>query len=53
MAEEKKEEKKETKKKVSKKDAFIARKLQIINAMPDGYKKESLAQRVLRNKEGK
>lgn len=34
-------------------DAFINRKLQVINAMPDGVKKQRAAQRVLRNKEAK
>lgn len=48
MAEEKKEVKK-----TSKEEAFVNRKLKVINAMQDGYKKESLAQRVLRNKGGK
>lgn len=34
-------------------EAFISRKLQVINAMPDGAKKRRRAERVLRNKEAK
>lgn len=45
MAEEKKEVKK-----VSMDEAFVNRKLKVINAMQDGHKKQSLAERVLRNK---
>lgn len=52
MAEEKKVEEKKVEKK-PKKPTFVERKLQIINAMPDGRKKERLAERILRNKEGK
>lgn len=32
-------------------DAFIARKLRVINEWPDGAKKRSAAERVLKNKE--
>lgn len=32
-------------------DAFIARKLRVINEMPDGAKKRNAAERVLKNKE--
>lgn len=32
-------------------DAFIARKLKVINEMPDGAKKRNAAERVLKNKE--
>lgn len=32
-------------------DAFIARKLKVINELPDGAKKRNAAERVLKNKE--
>lgn len=34
-------------------DAFIERKLKVINKMPDGKKKTRAAERILRNKEAK
>lgn len=34
-------------------DAFIARKLKVINELPDGAKKRNAAERVLKNKGGK
>lgn len=49
---EEKVEKKPTKKGVDV-QAFIKRKLQVINAMPDGAKKRKRAERVLKNKEAK
>lgn len=45
MADEKKEVKK-----TSKEDAFIGRKLRVINEMEDGRKKAILAERIMRNK---
>ena len=50
MADEKKAPVVETKKKVDV-DAFIARKLKVINTWPDGVKKQRAAERLLRNKE--
>lgn len=47
---EEKNEPKATPKKASKVDAFVARKLKVINEMPDGLKKKKTAERVLRNK---
>ena len=45
-------EKKETPKKVDL-DAFIARKLKVINELDDEAEKDFLAKRVLNNKRGK
>lgn len=51
------EENREPKKPVVKKsvdrDAWIARKLKVINELPDGAKKRNAAERVLKNKEVK
>lgn len=52
MAEKKKEKKEETPKTVDL-DAFIARKLRVINEMESDAKAKFLAERVLSNKRGK
>lgn len=53
VVEEKKTEQPKKTKKVDKTEAFIERKLKILNALPDGAKKQRAVERLLRNRRNK